>query len=99
MSKIHITVVIIIFLLSALGGYKLANFYVEVEREQMNTCGELDDTTEAYYECLEQGGLNTWDMNNQERSLNISWNIMFYSFFIMIGMMFSLIYLLLFMEM
>ena len=72
--------------ISVLLGLGLTNFMVSVEREEIGDCREIGEVAknEAYFECLEQNDLETWDMNHEELTLKISFG--FYIIFFTIAM-------------
>ncbi len=86
-----ISVIAISFLL-ALG---LTNFLVSVEREEIADCREVGEIAknEAYFECLEQNDLETWDMSHEELTLKISFWIYIIFFTIVIFVLINIPYM------
>ena len=70
-----ISVLLIVTLLS----FGLASFFVSVDREKIEECrgiGEIDKD-EAYFECLEQNSLDTWNMAHEDLTLSITFWVIF----------------------
>jgi len=59
----------------------LSNFFVSMEKNKISDCRELEGIKdEAYFECLEQNELDTWDMNNENLYLKINFGLLFFVF-------------------
>lgn len=66
-------------LITVLLSFGLASFFVSVDREKIEVCREIGeiDKNEAYFECLEQNSLDTWDMAHEELTLKIVFWVIF----------------------
>ena len=59
--------------ISVLLAFGLSNFVISMDREKISDCRDIGEVAknEAYFECLEQNDLDTWDMNHEELVLKI----------------------------
>ena len=91
------TVVILVILIASLLlalflSLTITNFFVSVERHNIEYCQSLEkDYDEAYFECLEQNGSDQWDIDNKEHTLKISFWAGFILLFIVFGFLFGFI--------
>jgi len=63
----------------------VAGFFQEMAGEKVEACGEVEEGTEEYFECLQQNDLDTWDMEHKDTYLTIKWWMSFTSLTIFIG--------------
>jgi len=80
MKTKYIILSIIGIILLIFGSITISDFLRDMTEEKMEVCGELDNTIEAYFECLEQNAIDTWDMEHREKALQIYWWINFVGF-------------------
>ncbi len=89
MEKKTIVILIVTFILALFLSLTITNFFVSVERHNIEYCESLEkDYDEAYFECLEQNGSDQWDIDNKEQTLKIS-----FWFYLISGFIFFVIIL------
>ena len=77
----------------------LTEFFTNMKSSQIDDCKLIgNNTSEEYFECLQQNDLDTWDMNNKELTLRITWWTTFILSNLLVGSIFGLIFFLIFIE-
>ena len=92
-EKIYWIITLIIFTLIAIPA---SMFITSIEEDKIDTCVILDHTKEAYYECLEQNSLDTWDMANKALYLKITFWGSIFIIVLLLGLLNLIFYVIIF---
>lgn len=97
MNEKTMTYLVFVALIALVLSVGVANFDRSVTKDKINTCRELEDDgikDEAYFECLEQNNLDTWDMSHENLLLTINYWIVTIGLLILLFLLLNVPYML-----